>query len=527
MGKKKATNSAPNSPVVADREKQEEITRDKYERSSSPKSFAASSQPVKKVAVTKSKVLQPKGKKIITEADFHTKHEHYMKDHLIKGFIIALSIWVVSQVPIPQNDVQKSASSSFLSLFLAGKLDSIHHINQIVMAGIASVFFDTAVVYYHLTNPPHPKFVMVLPRKISIYTHLISGIVEIVSGVAVFVLQDQTIQQQLTKVMAVASITHALTAYYQTGVVFGAKGIMVPGYLYAVTIHITNAIRLFNKPTSFLFYYGTFLTLHIYVWCRFFVFFFRMCGAFNGYHYTVAITLSGALLFPFSMGPLGNYTFLFICTVYCILEAILSDKKGKDLVHKLFAEHERYALVTTDSVNTWKASLAADASANISADEKMARGVFDKYDTDKSGKLGVNEINTMVKSLGVSAVTATKILESADVNNNGSVEFDEFYRFVWNAGAAKDRLVKPAGKDVPSSERDQAKLVFDMLDIDQSGYIDVAELQMLLTQWGMPEDEAEKYLSKYVVNKRQITLDTFHKNLKPIWSFGVTQCFNA
>jgi hypothetical protein len=37
---------------------------------------------------------------------------------------------------------------------------------------------------------------------------------------------------------------------------------------------------------------------------------------FKGYEYTVSITLSGALIFPFAMGPIGNFGMLFVVIVY-------------------------------------------------------------------------------------------------------------------------------------------------------------------------------------------------------------------
>eukprot|EP01111_Echinosteliopsis_oligospora_P010327 TRINITY_DN3188_c0_g1_i2.p1 TRINITY_DN3188_c0_g1~~TRINITY_DN3188_c0_g1_i2.p1 ORF type:complete len:514 (-),score=77.12 TRINITY_DN3188_c0_g1_i2:31-1536(-) len=449
------------------------------------------------------------------------KRDHVLKDFFVKAVVLISSITLVQISPIPSGDVQKSPSSSLFSSYLAGELNSIPYITQMLLAAAASVFFDIFVVYFHLANPPHPKFVMVTKRKISIYTHLFSGITEIVSGIVAFTVADQTIQRTAAIALALASITHSLTAYYQTGVVFGAKGIMTPGYIYAITIHITFAFRLAFQPSSTLFLIITFLMLHIYVWCRFFVFFFRVFSAFNGYHYTVAITLSGALLFPYALGPIGNYAFLLIAGEYCILEAIFSEKRGKDLARKLFAEHERYALLTEDSIQAWKEQLAQSSAGN--PDEKMAKEVFDSYDRDGTGKLGVNELQDMLKTLGDKR-TVTKLLEMADVDNNGTISFEEFYRFIWNAG--NHHLPKRSASAQPTSERDQAKVVFDMLDSDKSGFVDVVELEMLLTQWGMPEGEADAYMATQV-DKKQISFESFYKNLKPLWSFAVGQVFEA
>jgi len=442
----------------------------------------------------------------------------------VKGVVVAVAAAFVQLAPIPQGDVQKLSSSSFFTLYLAGKLDNVPHVTQMLLAAAASLVFDVFVVYYHLANPPHPKFVMAIWRKLSIYTHLISGIVEIVIGSVAFFAADQTLQQGATLVMSIASITHALTAYYQTAVVFGAKGIMTPGYLYAITLHITFAFRLVQKPTSVLYLPITFLMLHIYVWCRFFVYFFRYFSAFNGYHYTVAITLSGALLFPYAIGPIGNYAFLFIGILYCVLEAMVSDKSGKELARKLFVEHERYALLSADTISNWKEQLSSETDADD--DRSTAKKVFDQYDKDKTGKLGMNELAEIVRVFDIHGHTAAKLMYGTDINHDGNLDFEEFYRLVWSIGDVRQRLIKKPHEGKPPSEKERARIVFDMLDLDGSDFIDVTELEMLLSQWGMPEGEAQSYVLKYADGTR-ISFETFYNQMKPIWSFAIAEVFDA
>lgn len=449
------------------------------------------------------------------------KGDHFLKDLFVKSVIVAISLVFVHLAPISKGDVQKPANASFLSLYFAGGLDGVHHITQMLLASLASVIFDTSVVYYHLSNPPHPKFRLSFLRRVCIYTHLISGLTEIVSGVVAFTVVNQTIQQTATLVLCVASITHSLTAYHQTAVVFGAKGIMTPGYLYAITAHITFAFRLFHQPTSVLLLLITYLMLHIYVWCRFFVYLFRAFSAFEGYNYTVAITLSGTLLFPYAMGPIGNYAFLFIVVVYCLLEALFTDKHGKDLARKLFAEHERYALLDGKVVAEWKRQLTEKA--GVDNDKQAAKDVFALYDTNKSGKLGVNEISDVVRALGLNDHTTQRVLNNADITGDGTLGFDEFYRLIWNIAYVKERLKKKPKSDRPASEKEQARIVFNMLDSDSSGVIEAGELQMLLTQWGMPEDEAGRCL----IGERGIAFDAFYKKFKPIWQFALSEVFNA
>jgi Ca2+-binding EF-hand superfamily protein/uncharacterized membrane protein len=509
-GKKKGSGTPQDSPTLGAREG--ETT------ASSP--TIRNRKPAEKVKAP----AADNGKSSVKQFPPVPKETHFFKDLLVKLIVFGVAVVFVQVAPAPSVDVQKASNTSFLNLYFQGKLDKIPFITQMLLAATVSVFFDTGVIYYHLSNPPHPKFVMLTSRKLSIYTHLISGIVEIVTGVIAFTVPTDSIQNTAATIMSLASITHALTAYYQTAMVFGAKGIMTPGYLYAITLHITNAFRLFHNPSSVISLLTTFLMLHIYVWCRVFVYIFRAFNAFNGYHYTCSIMLSGALLFPYALGPIGNYAFLFIAFVYCLLEAFLSGKSGRDLARKLFVEHERYALLSHDSLNEWKETVTKNA--GLDNDERMAREVFDAHDTNKSGKLGINELSKLINAMPVPDHVVAKVMANADVSGDGSLSFDEFYRFVWDYGTVKQRLGKKPKAEQPVSPREQARLVFDMLDVDRSGFIEVAELEMLLTQWGMPEGEADSYLQGYG-HEQKIHFDIFYKDMKPIWSFAIVEVFEA
>jgi len=386
---------------------------------------------------------------------------------------------------------------------------------------------DIFVVTYHLVYPPHPKFVLLPSRRISIYVHLVSGITEIVSGVMAFVLPDVYWQNTFTRAMSIASITHVITAFYQTGLVFGAKGIMVPGYIYAITLHAWSAFHLYHNIDSLMYIFFTYLMLHIYVWCRFFIFFFRVCNMFEGYHYTVAITLSGLLLFPFTIGPIGNFGMLFIVIVYGTVKALLSRKSAGALSDILFREHERYALITSEQVLEWKSSLQP-----TDVDRKVAKEVFDRFDFSKAGFMDAKDIFTLLKLLDLPYVTVGKVLEVADTNGDGKISFNEFYRFIWNLGTIRPRLEQIAKEKIAEevlelTPKARAKLVFDMIDIDGNKYVGLAELDMLLSQWGMPHNEAHAYLDTYLGGKSKVNFEAFYTQLRPLWEFAASQIFNA
>jgi hypothetical protein len=106
---------------------------------------------------------------------------------------------------------------------------------------LVSSFFNLFVLYFHFTHAPHPKFMILKRRKLSIYTHIISGVTEFVTCWIAF----WTRNEHVATVAALAAILgHVPSAYYQTSIVFGAKALMVSGYLFAISLHLFAAVHL-------------------------------------------------------------------------------------------------------------------------------------------------------------------------------------------------------------------------------------------------------------------------------------------
>ena len=86
------------------------------------------------------------------------------------------------------------------------------------------------VVFYHLTEPAHPKFRLIPKRKRCLQLHVTSGVVEIatsVSGLCSYYLSGSS-PAKYAQFAAPAGMIHALTGLYQTGLVFGCQLVMKP-----------------------------------------------------------------------------------------------------------------------------------------------------------------------------------------------------------------------------------------------------------------------------------------------------------
>lgn len=171
------------------------------------------------------------------------------------------------------------------------------------------------MLYFHFTHAPHPKFRILGRRRLSIYTHIVSGVIEFVTCWVAY----WTGNENVARAAALAAILgHVPSAYYQTTIVFGAKALMVAGYLFAISLHLFSAIHLLLKPSSVYWLLNMFLVHNVYVWCRVFYAFFGATGLFKNTVYTSSICFSGLLLFPAVLGITGNFLFL-VYVVTCIM----------------------------------------------------------------------------------------------------------------------------------------------------------------------------------------------------------------
>ncbi|KAF5176607.1 Calmodulin [Thalictrum thalictroides] len=111
-------------------------------------------------------------------------------------------------------------------------------------------------------------------------------------------------------------------------------------------------------------------------------------------------------------------------------------------------------------------------------DEQLGelREIFRSFDRNNDGSLTQLELGSLLRSLGLkpSADQVDSLIQKADLNSNGLVEFSEFVALV-----APDLL--PAKS--PYTE-DQLKKLFNMFDRDGNGYITAAELAHSMAKLG-------------------------------------------
>ncbi|XP_010558635.1 PREDICTED: probable calcium-binding protein CML18 [Tarenaya hassleriana] len=109
-------------------------------------------------------------------------------------------------------------------------------------------------------------------------------------------------------------------------------------------------------------------------------------------------------------------------------------------------------------------------------DEQLAelREIFRSFDQNKDGSLTELELGSLLRSLGLkpSQDQLDALIQKADRNNNGMIEFSEFVA-----------LVEPDLVKCPYTQ-EQLRAIFRMFDRDGNGYITAAELAHSMAKLG-------------------------------------------
>lgn len=118
-----------------------------------------------------------------------------------------------------------------------------------------------------------------------------------------------------------------------------------------------------------------------------------------------------------------------------------------------------------------RSSKSMSSSGNFQANVEELRWVFNKYDTNKDGKISQEEYKLALKALdsGISETEVAKAFQSIDSDGDGFVDFKEFMEMYNVGGGVK-------ASDIQSA--------FQVFDLDGNGKISAEELSQVLKKLG-------------------------------------------
>ena len=310
----------------------------------------------------------------------------------------------------------------------------VHRREQSVIAGL-SILLDVSVLAYHFTHEPHPKFRLVLLRKLCIYTHILGGTLEILFGILAF---TTGMSSMASLAAGVALLLQVPTSMFQAYSVFGSKRLLVPVAQLANVMHTFAAVRLLLQPLSTEALLSMILVVHMYVWARFFYACFNRLRILRDASYTLSIAMSGILVIPsalefvktvhvFACVGIYNAMLLLLAHFCCGGDPYAGENNHLGVASKLRASEDVHV-----------PPRMKDLGLDSSSDDLLARVVFEEIDSDGSGAIGVDELRCLLQSWGLPPSEACQVMAHADRDGNGVIEFQEFrdrMQPVWIFGA--------------------------------------------------------------------------------------------
>ncbi|KAG0304431.1 hypothetical protein BGZ98_005523 [Dissophora globulifera] len=405
-----------------------------------------------------------------------------------------------------------------------------------------SLVFDVAVLAYHFATPFHPKFYVKTTRRRVLRLHIFSGCLEIMSCIGAFYADDPT--NYVYAVAMFALLSHVPSTFYQIPTVLGIKAFLVPSLSMVAALHGYFALNLLMNPTSFYYLQSTYLTVHIYAWSRVFFALYYRFKLFEGHRFSAAMLTSGMLLIPSVLGLHGN---LILLTTVVTADIVLRNTNKPDFWVSWTTENPRELASSPEKKVVLEALITAAEITN-SVEALSTQAVKGRY-----ANICSKIMNANVRNISPRAKAMT-VFRAIDVNHDNELSIAEFQDFLLACGITKHEMQSSLMLDglfegrkvatfedfcawftknwihsnsvtiphMPKTPRGQAKMIFDTLDSDGSGYLDVEELEHLLVSWGLPSNEAAGYLKQHDKDEsKTIDFQEFYTNMPTVWKFAI------
>lgn len=396
--------------------------------------------------------------------------------------------------------------------------DAAARIARWILCGLSALlgFF---VLVVHWFSPSHPKFVLLTRRFVCLKLHVVFGSIEFLAGLAAIACRNHLCAQIMcAQVMVGAALfVHIPTAIYQTPIVFGSRALMIPAYLLCVLLHGYCALQLWQDPGSQFWLIETFLAFSIYAWVRMFYFAFRRLRLFNGWVYSIAVLAAGVIIAPAVLGPSAILFLVAFIVLFVVLHRLILQPSRDELL-EFMVEHRRDTYLSGKlrrQLDRVKLAATVPNRDECLSDRAASDVAFDALDTDKNEIVTADELKNFLNKAVIPEWIIDGLISSL---REKEISREYFYEHVWTFGIARrigtDELQKT------SNPKERARIVFDVLDLNDNNVISLFEFGLLLMEWDLPPRDVERCMQKYGDDNGVISFDQFFNRLKPIWEFA-------
>lgn len=124
-----------------------------------------------------------------------------------------------------------------MPLFESGHV--IYALQRLLFA-VFSVIANCFILFYHWTNPPHPKFTVLKRSRYIIRAHLLSGTINVALPVVAFCTTNKDLVTSIIWITVAFDVVHLLTVIAQTPNVNGQRNLIVPAYQFIAAIKFVS-----------------------------------------------------------------------------------------------------------------------------------------------------------------------------------------------------------------------------------------------------------------------------------------------
>lgn len=353
-------------------------------------------------------------------------------------------LYTIATFTLLSHDV--ALGSFWCPLNACGELDNstTHHVlhMQRVILSVISLLLDVFVIFFHTTEPVHPKFVLHWRRRIIMRLHISSGALQCIAGPVLYGLIDagqqyhHIVRAGIYALAVWGMLVHTPTVLFLLMSSFGAVRITMPGFLHATGMYVYTLLRLVSSPDArlkedFLSYW---LVLHVYAFNRLVFVILTKYNILADARYTISILLGLAIAVP---PALGCNSILLVVGAIVVFNAAFRRLMDKSLDASRGELYSAGGLSTKALVKSHfnapegcclAPSLRALSTHKPHTREELARVVFSGLDADKSGKLNLREVGHLLMSWGLPVHETQEVLDEKDSNGDGEIDFNEFFQ---------------------------------------------------------------------------------------------------
>ena len=216
-----------------------------------------------------------------------------------------------------------------------------------------SVVANMGILYYHWTTPPHPKFTVLRKSRISIRAHLLSGTINVCLPIAAFCTVNKDISTTIMWITVFFDIIHLITVLIQTPDVNGQRVLTIPAYQFISLVKIVSVSGLISALLDSSLYqlerlewlWSVWANHQTYAWVRVWInalYFLQACGESR---YTVSVIIAGTI----GAGQAYGFTImigliLWLVAFNIILRRMTYLLVAKFSVKKTYSEKEQQEL---------------------------------------------------------------------------------------------------------------------------------------------------------------------------------------